>query len=257
MCRKNGFSDEELPRAIFVPEVLRIRRKKGDKPIHLTIRWSSRVKCGNVDVKWLIEYIRSKKRDCHVNTGVHGKLNANDEFEYAWKENGGDQLRQDVNSAVDPTTKVSFHMITRKKRGGGPFYHVGVDTIDAFCYSWHKRLTEAELDEACEDFLDKEKHRCGAAQPDEKDSAEEQFADLTLQPDAQDQSDVDEADLVGGDIEKFEYDGYGKTKKFLLEWLRDASNLERLDLQCNEIVTIEKLTHLKALEYLDLGGNKI
>ena len=198
MFREDKFPEENLPKPMFVPEVLKIRRKKGQKPIHLTIRWSSRLKCGNVDVKWLIEYLESKKRDCHINTGVHGKLNADDEFEYAWEENGGDQLRQDIDSAIKPITKVSFHMITKKKRGGGPFYHVGVDTIDAFCYSWHKRLTEEELDEACEDFLDKEKSNSDPVQPDEKDSAE------------------DVADLVGGDIEKFEYDGNDKTKMFNL-----------------------------------------
>ena len=44
---------------------------------------------------------------------------------------------------------------------------------------------------------------------------------------------------------------------FLLEWLRDASKLKELDLPWNEIVIIEKLTHLKELEILNLGYNKI
>ena len=164
-----GWPEEKLPEAVFEPEILRIRIKKGQKPIHVTYRWGSRVKCGNVDVKWLIEYLRSKRRDCHVNTGVHGDL-VNDKFEWAWQENGGDQLRQDVESAISPETKVSFHMVTRKYL---PCYHAGVDTIDGFCYSFHKKLTEEELDEVCQDFLVKEQKPSDPVQQDEKNTATE------------------------------------------------------------------------------------
>ena len=59
-------------------------------------------------------------------------------------------------------TYVSFHMVNKV---GLPYYHVGVDTIDAFCYSSHKILTESELDKAYEDFcLTRNKKQ------DEKDS---------------------------------------------------------------------------------------
>ena len=43
----------------------------------------------------------------------------------------------------------------------GPIYHAGVDTIDGFCKSWHKELTEAELDNAYVQFC---KLHPGAAQ---------------------------------------------------------------------------------------------
>ena len=120
--------------------------------------------------------------------------------------------------------KVSLHEIT-KDPFAGPIYHAGVDTIDGFCKSWHKELTEAELDAAYEKFL-------------------------VNNPDIN-------FDLNGGDIEEFDYSGYLKSKKFLLEWLRYASKLKKLELWDNEIVTIENLSHLKELEILDLSFNKI
>ena len=77
------------------------------------------------------------------------------------------------------------------------------------------------------------------------------------QPNKADSFEGDVADLVGGDIEEFLYIGRNKSKKFLLKWLRIAFKLWKLELPRNEIVIIEKLTHLKELEVLDLGYNKI
>ena len=59
---------------------------------------------------------------------------------------------------------------------------------------------------------------------------------------------LDAADLVGGDIEEFEYDGKYRPKMFNLGWLRNALKIKKLMLLYNEIVTIEKLTHLKELK---------
>ena len=44
---------------------------------------------------------------------------------------------------------VSFHMVNKIT---GPYYHVGVDTIDAFSFSKYKTLTEKELDKVFVDF---------------------------------------------------------------------------------------------------------
>ena len=195
-------------------------------PEHVIMLWVSAVACGNEDLDFLIEYLESKERDCHVNTGVHGMLNKSNEFEFAWEIDGEDLHRQDEKTAEPTKNKVSLHRITREDP---PVYHAGVDVIDGFCYSAHRKLTEADLDKICEEYLKKEKAR----------------------------SDEDAADLVGGDIEEFDYNGNDKPKKFLLEWLRDASKLKKLELPWNEIKVIEKLTHLKELEYLDLGFNKI
>ena len=54
-------------------------------------------------------------------------------------------------------------------------YHVGVDTIDAFCYSRFKKLTEKELDQVFKDFC---VTRNILVQQDEKDSATGLFAGL-------------------------------------------------------------------------------
>ena len=63
--------------------------------------------------------------------------------------------------------------------------------------------------------------------------------------------------MVGGDIKEFEYNGLGKPKKFLLKWLKYAFKLKNLKLWNNEILIIEKLSHLKKLEILNLSCNKI
>ena len=128
--------------------------------------WGSHVACGEVDVVFLIEFLQSKDRDCHINTGVHGKLNADDEFAYAWEKDGGDLYRQDMVSAGPTKNKVSLHEITRENP---PVYHAGVDVIDGFCFSWFKKLTEEDLDQICEEYLKKEKVRSGSVQLDEKD----------------------------------------------------------------------------------------
>ena len=49
--------------------------------------------------------------------------------------------------------KVSLHPITKIY---GPLYYGGVDVVDAFCYSWHRKPTEEELDKVYEYFLIKE-----------------------------------------------------------------------------------------------------
>ena len=57
-------------------------------------------------------------------------------------------------------------MVTKRD---GPCYHAGVDTIDGFCYSWHKKLTQEELDRVYDDFLVKERGKSDPVQQDEKD----------------------------------------------------------------------------------------
>ena len=76
-------------------------------------------------------------------------------------------------------------MITKRDK---PCYHAGVDTIDGFCFSWMKKLTEEELDRVFDDFLVKEPSFSG-------------------KQDEQDQYDEKEADLVKGDIKKYKYCG--------------------------------------------------
>ena len=83
-----NFPPDELPTAKFEPKMLRIRKKEGDEPIQVDLLWGSHDDCGNVDVLFLIEYLQSKGRDCHVNTGVHGKVNADGKFEFVWTGDG-------------------------------------------------------------------------------------------------------------------------------------------------------------------------
>ena len=73
-----------LPEPIFYPKLLKIG-KKGEAPVYQTIVWGAKQLSDNVDVLWLIEYLESKGRDCHVNTGVHGKLSTDGIFEFDWK----------------------------------------------------------------------------------------------------------------------------------------------------------------------------
>ena len=51
------------------------------------------------------------------------------------------------------TIKISLHPISKVYL---PCYHAGVDTIDAFCYSWYKKLTEEELDVVYDYYLVKQ-----------------------------------------------------------------------------------------------------
>ena len=46
--------------------------------------------------------------------------------------------------------KISLHPIAS---ANPPLYYSGVDTIDAFCLSYLRKLTEVELDKAYDDFL--------------------------------------------------------------------------------------------------------
>ena len=70
---------------------------------------------------------------------MHGKLLSNGEFDYDWEKDGGAQLGQDVESSLRKKIKISIHMITKRDQ---PCYHAGVDTIDGFCFSSKKKLTE-------------------------------------------------------------------------------------------------------------------
>ena len=77
----------------------------------------------------------------------------NGEFEFAWEEKGGNFIRQDEKNADKSENKVSLHEITKEEL---PKYHAGIDTIDGFCFSWNKKLTEEELDQIYLDYLVKE-----------------------------------------------------------------------------------------------------
>ena len=104
-----------------------------------------------------MEYLNSQGRDFHVNTGVHGHVNADGKFKFYWNEDSKIFYNQDVESAASlKGAKVTLHEITPKN---GPWYHTGVDTIDSFSMSAHKELTEGELDRAYEYFLLKEKQK--------------------------------------------------------------------------------------------------
>ena len=75
-----------------------------------------------------------------------------DKFEFDWDGKSGDFLSQDLQNIRTSSSKVSVHVINKRDQG---YYHAGVDTIDAFCYSWKKKLTEKELDGIYDDFLRK------------------------------------------------------------------------------------------------------
>ena len=79
-------------------------------------------------------------------------------------------MRQDVESATFRKNDVSLHMITKRD---GACYHSGVDTIDGFCHSWQKKVTEDELDRAYKDFLVKEEGDPDSGKRDEKDQPDE------------------------------------------------------------------------------------
>ena len=154
MLAKNRDAPEEwIPKAIFEPEVVNIRRNEGELDANgkfewaAIIRWRSKVGYGEADVDLLVEYIQSEGRGCHINTGVHGKLDANGKFEWAWEKEVGKFLSEDDLNAMKRT--IETHPISK-------IYlpHAGVDTIDAFCYSWQKNLTEEKLDDVLDFYLD-------------------------------------------------------------------------------------------------------
>ena len=126
----------------------------------MTLRWGIPDDSTGPDVAVLMQYLESKGRDFHVNTGVHGRVKEG-KFEFYWLGDEERMLREDSQNAAAVKTKVSLQMVTKRE---GPCYHAGVDTIDAFCYGWHRKLTEEELDRVCADFLAKE----GQVQQDEK-----------------------------------------------------------------------------------------
>ena len=73
------------------------------------------------------------------------------------------------------------------------------------------------------------------------------------QEEKEDSSDVDDGDLIGSEVKEFNANG----KNFELKQLKIADSLEKLELQSNQIETIEKIKHLKKLLLLDLSWNKI
>ena len=69
---------------MFESKRLEIRKKKGEDPIHVYLLWASHDNCGDKDVLYLIEYLLSKGRDCHVNNGVHGEVKKDGTFYFRW-----------------------------------------------------------------------------------------------------------------------------------------------------------------------------
>ena len=151
---------DECPRAKFAAKLLPIRKKKGQDPIFVNFLWVSDENCGDADVLILVEYLESVSRNCHINNGAHGELDDDDKFYFRWDNLSEDFHAQDVKNATPKKNNVSLHEIT-KDPFAGPVYHAGVDTIDGFCKSAHKPLTEAELDTAYVRFC---KLHPGAAQ---------------------------------------------------------------------------------------------
>ena len=74
MTENPGLPEECFPAGVFVPEMLLIRRTEGEKPEHVAIKWSSPVQCNSVDVIGLLDFLGEEGRNCHINTGVHGKM---------------------------------------------------------------------------------------------------------------------------------------------------------------------------------------
>ena len=108
--------------------------------------------------------------------------------------------------------KVSLHKIIEEPYAG-PIYHAGVDTIDAFCKSWFKELTEKELDEAYLHFC---KLHPGAAQggsggAGQHGTSEEQLPERT--PLEQEVIKMMQEDVPG-------HDYYNQSKKATLELLQ-------------------------------------
>ena len=149
--------ETELPTPKFVPIILPIRKAKGHDPIFVTFLWASDEPCHDFDVLILVQYLDSKGRNCHINDGVHGEVNPDGTFEYAWDKYSENFYAQDYKNATPTDNNVSLHEITQHPFAP-PIYHAGVDTIDGFCNSAHKPLTEEDLDDAyvlfCEKYPD-------------------------------------------------------------------------------------------------------
>ena len=86
--RTPDFPPDLLPTAKFEPRMLPIRKKAGDEPIRVDLLWGSHEDAGDIDVLYLCEHLASKGRACHVNNGVHGKVNKDGKFEFVWKNDG-------------------------------------------------------------------------------------------------------------------------------------------------------------------------
>ena len=77
---------------------------------------------------------------------MHGELSDDGEFKFRWDKDSEAFYGQDHDNLNPLYNNVSLHEITSKENG--PIYHAGVDTIDGFCKSYYKPLTEEELDRA-------------------------------------------------------------------------------------------------------------
>ena len=63
--------------------------------------------------------------------------------------------------------------------------------------------------------------------------------------------------MIGSEVEKLDHDGSKEPEKLNLNQLKKAFGLKKLELWHNEIETIENIGHLKKLEHLHLGFNRI
>ena len=69
--RAEGVPEEFLPKPVFSPELLPIR-KRNRPPVRTILRWGSHIRCDGADVSLLVKYLESQGRNCHINTGAHG-----------------------------------------------------------------------------------------------------------------------------------------------------------------------------------------
>ena len=104
--------NEFLPKPIFVARILPIRKEKGQEPIFRNVLWQSTGNCGDIDVHYLTEFLCSQGRDCHINNGVHGKIDANEKFDFVWDKASDIFNRQDYEHAIETKNNVSLHAIT-------------------------------------------------------------------------------------------------------------------------------------------------
>ena len=74
-----------------------------------------------------------------------------------------------------------------------PCYHAGVDIIDAFCYSYHKKLTEKELDVVYDNYLVKLDIPSDRVKKDEKEEEERKERELKAARLDEDNRKADEA----------------------------------------------------------------
>ena len=93
--------------------MLLIRRSEGEAPRQKIIKWGSVTNCTASDVYGLLDFFEEEGRNCHINTGVHGK-EVNGKFEWDWDQEGGNFLFQDVMYAGQKKIKISIHPITRQ-----------------------------------------------------------------------------------------------------------------------------------------------